>query len=347
MKKKILVSALALMLALSLCVPAMAVTLKSDAADASPFRLSVYLVDYANRGFFGVKALPAVGRAYVAREIVAAVVELYVPANADPSAENTYYGGLVLSGVNLSLNTAENAIKGLTATLKEIKPSGVGIGQFIYDPAEGTLSRASHTANLAPGSAFTYKWLVFGKVTGDNAKLTATLTGGDGTNALADNGSADIVINGVTYEVVKHMGGAPYGYDIYVESGVYQNSAIQIYTDSEGKTAGMGIRAVVNGVGGGTAGLGVSVNGGLGYYDPSSPSVLVSSAAQATSGPNRYATIMAVYDDVVRGVFGMDYFRLGGYVNDGFFTAFGTAKTLTATVDISHARAVPKASKSR
>lgn len=337
--KKTAIAALAILLALCLAVPSLAAT---EAAGGPSPRLSVYIVDYASAAKFGVNALPAVGRSYGANEKIAAVVELYVPANMDLSASATYYGGLTINGQDLSFNVPENAFSVLSATVKAVKPAGLSKDVFTYDPASGTLSRRDHASNLASGAnGFTYKWLVFARVTGANAALTATLTGGDGSDDLAAKGYLHMTLGGITYMVLKRAG-TDYGYEIYVESGLYKNSAIRIYTDSTGKTTGMAVRAVINGVPGGEAALGVWVNGALGYYDPAN-SILITSPDQATSSVNRFSSIMAVYSAIAKNVLGLDYYKIGNYVSDSTFLNMVNPPTLTAAADIGHTRTVPKA----
>lgn len=343
--KKILTLALALLLMFALAAPAMAFTGTSTPASAVPYKLSVYLVDYSDSGFFGMITLPAADRGYAKNESVAAVAELFVPKGTNPGASGAY-GSLTFSGTNISLNVADNSLSvsggNTSAALKNIGlASGISTDPFTLN-SSGALVRdggANFVVNTT--SDVTYKWLFFAKVLLDGGKLTVTLTDGSGVSAFikgnSQNSTLTMVLGGVEYQVLKHMEGIPYNYGIYIPGGTYRNSFIELVTDSTGKTTGMVIRPFVTTSGitssGPTVPLGVSTTGALGYYDGGS--VLITSASQATpSGHNYYALVMAVYNDVVKGVFGLDYMRIGNYLTDSFFTSMVSANTLTASVDV-------------
>ena len=104
--KKFLILLLALVLVFGLSVPAMAFT-SDDSEDVDhPYDLSIYLVEYDDNDLFGFVALPESDRGYAKNEIVAAVVELYVPDDEEILFEE--YSTLVFGGDNVDLDVADN-----------------------------------------------------------------------------------------------------------------------------------------------------------------------------------------------------------------------------------------------
>ena len=73
--------------------------------------------------------------------------------------------------------------------------------------------------------------------------------------------------------------------------------------------------------------LGVNTGGKLGIVDP------LNKAKILTDG-SLYDDIMDIYNDIVEGVFGMDYYFIGNYVRDSFFEDLVSANTIVSTVEI-------------
>ncbi len=305
--KRILTLALALVLALGLAVPAMAFTSDTDANDAIPFTLKMYLVEYDNNDLFGIVTLPESDRGYAKNEIVAAVVELYVPKGEDPS-EN--YDSLVFGGVNVDLDVTDNKIDGVTklATIT----SADGDATFLYQSADDRLVGA--TTGLTSNSNETYKWLFYAKVEDDDAMLVAKLV--DGTagqefnDADATPNQITITLDGVDYTILKTYNASTGGN--YTISG--DGDTIIIYIDEDYVSTGMAING---------KNLGVNTKGELG--------IVVNATIE--TGDDAEATL-DVYNDVVVDVFGLDYFKIGNYVRDSFFENLSSPDTLVAMVEI-------------
>lgn len=310
--KKFVTLVLALVMVLAVAVPAMAFT--SDTAEAvkHPYELDIYLVEYADNDFFGITTLPPSDRGYAKNEIVAAVVELYVPK--DEKILPAEYSKLVFGGDNVSLKVTENYNSSNAIALKSTSNVGTGVtvATALVDD-EISLSISS----LAGKN--TFKWLFFAKVTGDDASLYAKLIDGDGSVGFDTNGLLKVTLGGVNYEVTKGTN----AYTVAVKSGDYKNAGIEIKVDSKGKSTGMRIApattssldyySIVSTVAGG---LGVLVNGEV-----------------KTSG-SIYEDVMDIYEDIVVDVFKMDYKLIGNYVRDSFWTGVVSADTLVATVEI-------------
>ena len=294
--KKILTIVLALVMVLALAVPAMAFTGTTTASSTTAPKLSIYLVDYSDSGFFGLATLPAADRGYAKNEIVAAIVELAVLKGTDMSG----YGTLAFSGTNATLNVTDNT----PATVKTV---GDPAPAFTLSSDGYTLTRTALASTLTAATAdTTYKWLFFAKVQADGAVLTAKLTDGAGVGA-AFNGSGvlSLVLGGIPYTVTKAtVGTTGYTYTIAVGgTGTYAGASIVLSTDTNNKSTGMAING---------SNLGVTVGGVLGYI---SGATIITSATDAT-----YTAVMNVYNDVVKAVFGLDYFKIGNYLYDSFFT---------------------------
>ena len=101
--KKILTIALALVMVLALAVPAMAFTGTTTATSTTAPKLSIYLVDYSDSGFFGIATLPAADRGYAKNEIVAAIAEIAVLKGTNM----TGYAAPYFSGTNVSLDVTD------------------------------------------------------------------------------------------------------------------------------------------------------------------------------------------------------------------------------------------------
>lgn len=310
--KKFLTLVLALVLVFGLSVPAMAFT--SDTTDADeniPYDLSVYLVEYDNDDFFGITTLPASDRGYAKNEIVAAIVELYVPSGEDPFDDG--YDTLNIGGDNVSFDVADAWVAS-DVTLPLVDKA---------KPADGfTLTLANDDLK----GKDTFRWLVFAKVTDDDASITAKLV--DGGAAGADFVSPYLfTLSGVDYEVTKVADGTNWIYTIEALTGDYTDDQIIINVDKNYKTKGMSID-----LDGGAAldpandeiALGVNTDGELGWVD---------GAIVKTSGAT-FDSVMDVYEDIAVDVFGMDYFNIGNYLRDSFFEDLVSSDTIVATVDI-------------
>lgn len=298
--KKFLTLVLALVMALAIALPAMAFTTDTSEAVRKPYELDVYLVEYDNDEFFGITSLPPSDRGYAKNEIVAAIVELFIPKDEDPSKDG--YTKLDIGGNNVSFAVNETKKEGTGAWT--LNPKGT--------PADGW------TANVASVTGKkTLKWLVFAKVTGDDASITAKLVDGSAPADLVAGTPVAYTLGGVNYTVTKGTN----SYTIDVKSGDYKDAQIVIKVDSKNKSTAMIIRATASSA---EYPLGVTVGGALGIVD---------GGVVKTSGSD-YNAVMDIYEDVVKDVFGMDYMLIGNYVRDSFFTGLTSSDTISATVEI-------------
>ena len=339
--KKFLTLVLALVLALGLSVPAMAFT--SDETDDvdHPYDLSIYLVEYDDNDLFGMVALPESDRGYAKNEIVAAVVELYVPKGEDVADDD--YSTLVFGGDNVDLDVTDNY-------------DGAAIDLQTSSNVQGAKSDAATAAALNDDDEIeinftqlegkeTYKWLFFAKVTDDDASLYAKLIDGNGSDGFTDVMTADVppvldyseldvTLGGTDYNVVldtadQIITGADeddYAYEItWTDDG--DALGIVIVTNDKYKSTGMYIMTQHTGYAGEYIALGVNTAGELGIVDPDN-------AAKILTSGGLYDDVMDIYEDVVVDVFGMDYFNIGHYVRKSFFEDLVSADTIIATVDI-------------
>ena len=309
--KKFLTLVLALVLAFGLTVPAMAFTSDDSAADDSiPYDLSIYLVEYDDNDLFGIVALPESDRGYAKNEIVAAVIELDIPEDeiigAGPGGDG--YTVLEITGDNVSYDVTDVPVMNQDAIDDVLV--------MVSDVEDGW-----HISTALMGDDVTYKFLVFAKVTDDDASMTAKLI--DGTPASDfDDGPVAVTLEGVNYTITKSAADpitGDFSYTIAVLTGDYAGSDILIDVDEDNVSLGMTLDD-----GHYDFALGVNTDGELG---------LVKLAVIDTSGDD-YDDLMDLYEDVVVDVFGMDYFLIGHYVRDSFFEDLTSADTLVATVDI-------------
>ena len=309
--KKFLTLVLALVMALAIALPAMAFTTDTTSpSDASPFELDIYLVEYSDNDFFGITSLPPADRGYAKNEVVAAVVELYVPKGEDPAAD---YNSLVFSGKNVSLKVTEND-KDSVAANHQLNAVNDAAPTFVLtdDLTRGTAGLVNTTANK------TYKWLFFAKVTGDDASLTAKLVDGSGVGSFS-SGVLNLTLGGDDYTVTKAGFGGSAGTYTVVSSDA--GMAFVVNTDKNNKTTGMAVATSSSAT---PIPLGVTVGGVLG---------IVQGNTVVTSG-DTFEAIMDEYNDYVKGVFGLDYMLIGNYLRDSFWTGLTSADTLSATVEI-------------
>ena len=325
--KKLLTLLLALLLTLGLTAPALAFTSDDTEDDDMPYELSIYLVEYDDNDFFGIASLPMSDRGYAKNEIVAAVVELYVPE--DEVIAPPEYQYLILSGENVDLDIMENYDGGVLTLQRsfEIGPDSVVLPP-VWDSTLAFPGAGDHEEIYVPiirlAGEDTYRTLLFAKVTGDDATLTAELIDGEYTALNLDEGNLDLTLDGVLYEIAKTMPNpdGDFQYIIFINSGDYRNDVIWIDVDEDNVSLGMSIDGNP---------LAVTVSNELGVVDP------FNTARVLTDGDlydGFYDDIMDVYEDVVVDVFGLDYFKIGNYVRDSYFENLVSPKTLTATVDI-------------
>lgn len=309
--KKFLSLLLALVLALGLAAPAMAFTSDNNTAEDHPYDLDIYLVEYEDNDFFGITSLPPSDRGYAKNEIVAAVVELYVPKSETilPSE----YGNIVFGGDNVNLKVTDN-YNG--SSIKLLTTSNVKEGTNVDTRAALNSDGEIVLDVISLAGKNTFKWLFFAKVTNDNASLYAKLIDGAGNKKFEDN-ELEVTLDGEVYTITKHNIGADNGY--YQISG--GGDVIKLFVDKKNKTVGMSIDPS-----GSTDefSLGVNTRGQLG---------IVKGATIVTDG-REYEDVMDVYDDVVDDVFGLDYFKIGNYLRDSFFEDLISSATIIATVDI-------------
>lgn len=310
--KKFLTLLLALVLALGLAAPALAFT--SDDADEveHPYDLSIYLVEYEDNDFFGITTLPESDRGYAKNEIVAAIVELFVPKNEDPAED---YGTLVFGGDNVNLKVTDNYDGGnlelkTTSNVKE----GVNV-----DTPNALNSDGEIVLDLIQlEGKNTFKWLFFAKVTDDDAYLYAKLIDGDG-NKEFDGNELEVTLDGDKYTITKSGIGTDNGsYTIESDS---EDFVITLSVDKKNKTTGMSIEPE-----------GYSTAFDLGVNTKKELGIRVGSTIKVDG--KDFDEVMDVYEDIVVDVFGLDYFNIGNYLRDSFFEDLESTDTLTATVDI-------------
>ena len=327
--KKLLTLLLVLVLALGLAAPALAFTSDDTEDDDMPYELSIYLVEYDDNDFFGIASLPMSDRGYAKNEIVAAVVELYVPEDETVQWPDNIY--LILGGENVDLDVTDNTGGLPLPTLQasfENGPDAVAVP--MWNPADATDHDEIFVQTVYLPGEETYKWLFFAKVTDDEASLTAKLKDGSipDLEFPEGDGGISIILDDIQYNIAKdvnYMGTDDIQYLINIVGGDYAGALIWIDADKDNKSTGMTIYSPDNG---GVRGiLGVNTDGELGVARESNPAVLL------TDG-DFYDNVMDVYNDVVVDVFGLDYFKIGNYVRDSFFEDLVSPRTLIATVDI-------------
>ena len=295
----------------------MAFTSDSEADDDSvPYGLKIYLVEYEDNDLFGFVTLPESDRGYAKNEIVAAVVELDIPEDEDLIGDG--YETLDISGDNVSFDVTDEPILN-----KDADDDGMDLNSNGEDGWDLDFTAPGVTVH----DDTTYKWLVFAKVTDDEASLTAKLIDGEGVGDF-DDGPMILTLDGVTYGIAKTGAINPDGdfqYVITVLAGSddYNGAVIFIDVDEDNVSLGMTIDANTAHAPGPFA-LGVNTKNELG---------IVKGAIIDTDGDD-FDDVMDIYEDVVVDVFGMDYFLIGNYVRDSYFEDLVSPDTLVATVDI-------------
>ena len=327
--KKYLTLVLALVLAFGLTVPAMAFTSDDSAADDSiPYDLSIYLVEYDDNDLFGIIALPESDRGYAKNEIVAAVIELDVPEDEDPMDDG--YTELQFRGDNVDFDVSDDPIYNDEAEALGILFSDGDDGWTLdFSDANGTTA-GDPDVNFVDDT--TYKWLVFAKVTDDDASMTAKLVDGTAADEF-DAGELELTLDGIDYVITNTDDGSgdDFTYEILIDDADsdYDGMIITIDVDEDNVSLGMsidldGVTVPGPDVTEPAFALGVNTDGELGLVD----------GATIDTSSDDYDDVMDVYEDVVVDVFGMDYFLIGNYVRDSFFEDLVSADTLVATVDI-------------
>lgn len=302
--KKFVTLVLALVMALAIALPAMAFTTDTTAPSGkSPFELDIYLVEY-NDDFFGLTSPPPSDRGYAKNEVVAAMVELYVPKGEDPSID---YKRFEIDGKSVSFNVTEAPIASTNAWKLSKVMDGTAIDSWNVATADWAAK---------PGKV-TMKWLVFAKVTGDDASITASLIDGSGNTGFNSSNTLTVVLGGDSYTVTKNKANGSSGH--YAVTG---KANFKVYVDknfvSQGLTVATSSSATYYALGFNNAGV-------LGVID--------GNGIHRTSG-DIYREVMGVYDDYVKGVFGLDYTLIGNYVRDSFWSDAKSSNTVTATVEI-------------
>ena len=324
--KKLLMLLLILALTLGLAAPALAFTSDDTEDDDMPYELSIYLVEYDDNDFFGIASLPMSDRGYAKNEIVAAVVELYVPEDETIQAPENIY--LILGGENVDLDVTDNTGGLPLPTLQasfENGPDAVAVPT--WNPADATDHDEIFIQTVYLPGEETYKWLFFAKVTDDDASLYAKLKDGPFSDMDLDiPGGHSFALDGIWYGIQKFvdLDDNDIHYAIVVNDGSdYVGCQIVIDTDEDHVSEGMTLFTIGNNPGI----LGVTTDGELGVANIAHPAVLL------TSG-DLYDDVMDFYNDVVVDVFGLDYFKIGNYVRDSYFENLVSPRTLIATVDI-------------
>ena len=307
--KKIFTLVLVLVLAFCLSVPAMAFTSDSEADDDSvPYGLKIYLVEYDDNDLFGFVTLPESDRGYAKNEIVAAVVELDIPEDEDIVGDG--YTMLEITGDNVDYDVTDEPLMSA-----DTDDDGLDL---ISDGDDGW-----HVGTAGMGDDVTYKWLVFAKVTDDEASMTAKLIDGTEADEFVGNSPSTLALTleGEDYLVIKFAE----GYAIEVHSGDYEGAVILIDVDDDNVSEGMTIVCGDDSdYDGEDFALGVNTKNELG---------IVKGAVIDTDGDD-FDDVMDIYEDVVVDVFGMDYFLIGNYVRDSYFEGLTSSDTVVATVDI-------------
>ncbi len=326
--KKLFALTVAVLLSLSLAVPALAFT--GDTADDvdHPYDLKIYLVEYDDNDLFGLASLPPSDRGYAKNEIVAAVVELIVPE--DEEILFGEYGTLVFGGENVDLDVADNYNNADDIDLATTDNIGdLAVGAYILEPY---LIDDEILIGIGEYDGFigeeTYKWLFFAKVTGDDASLYAKLTDGskyDEFEEDKDREVLEITLSGVEYNIYFEVDADELSYQIEWDDddGIY---SFVILTDEDYKSTGM-LVYIENDDYDRYFSLGVNTKGELGVVDPDNPAKIL------TSG-DLYDDVMDIYKDVVVDVFGLDYFNIGNYVRKSFFENLVSPDTIISTVNI-------------
>ena len=319
--KKVLTLVLALVLVFGLSIPAIAFTSDSSEGVDHPYDLSIYLVEYDDNDLFGLLSLPASDRGYAKNEIVAAIVELYVPDGELLKMDE--YGTLRIGGDNVDLDITENYVGGILQ-LKTTSNIVIGVNTGIAFWNDDKTEIGYSISDVGFKGEDTFRWLVFAKVTDDDASLYAKLVDRDGNlgfGFMNNDDSLLLVLDGELFTVSKNFMGTDDAY-YQINSEAADDPIIKVFVDKHNKSVGMAIDPDGTGALPERA-LGVNTDGELG--------IVVGAVIETGDDAEEY---LDAYQDVVVDEFGMDYFLIGNYVRDSFFEDLVSADTIIATVNI-------------
>ena len=296
--KKFLTLVLALVMVLAIAAPAMAFTSKENSTD-SPYDLDIYLVEYDDNGFGTFTMLPPSDRGYAKNEVVAAVAELFVPKGEDVYNDFDF---VEISGENVTFNVSEDVVYGTDAPT--LSPVGTdGADGWEYDVDAGG-------AGVLDGKA-TFKWLVFAKVTGDDASLTFALRGPD-----ADWGTDGDELAIPDYIVTVSTDGFIVSTDATTPVELFE-----ILVDDDDETIGLKIKD-------GTMWYTVveTINGFV-FVD-------TDGKVWDDEDDDTYEDLMEIFEEEFADEFGFDWDLMGGVVDKGTFEDILGSVDLEVSVDI-------------
>lgn len=178
--KKLLIVTLVLATLFTCAMPAMAYTQRKAGTAGSQYTVDLQLVEYDSQGgiFPGMISQKPVNRAYAKNEIVAAVGSIIVPAY-----ENVFLDGyteMQFTSKNVSFGVTENRNGAGYDLMTTVPAANWGLNNWKLEDEDTTL-RMELDNPIAPvkpnqipvnSSKKTYRWLVFGKVIKDGAKLS-------------------------------------------------------------------------------------------------------------------------------------------------------------------------------
>ena len=305
---------MALVLALALSVPAMAFT-DNVKEDAPPFEVDVYLVEFEDDEFFGLTGMPPSDRGYAKNEIVAAITELFVPKAAG-ELKLADYSGMEFTGDSVSFDVTDNKNALASANLKVGDPVVADqLGEWDGYDKDGVYF--DFLKDLPKDK--TYKWMFFAKVTGDDASITATLKAD--ASAFEDVDDTLIVDDDYVVTIVAD------GFNVsYWDGTAADDLLFFIETNDKDKTTGLTIYQD------GTDGYEVvALKSGMGFLPVGGGALL----DPDDSGDKAIIRdLMAIYNDVFVDVFGFDFDKIGGVVDEDTFLDIVGSDDVEATVEI-------------
>ncbi len=370
--KKFITLALVLVMALGLAAPALAYSSNTaPAAGSSLFTLDINIVRYTDAGDYlsGWITAPHSNEGYVVGQVVAVVGALNVPSNADFYGEG--YRQVYFSGSNVNLNVVDNYL-GLYYSLRETVPdsadaAGTNWHQWWYDGDDTAgqggvvnVDKLYHWAGGKVGGAYnysyipsvsgakTYRWLCFGKVTGDNATMSFGITPGmkfnlnpaapwlpgttgvvgDWLNILDDEYSVihtTTASGGHGYSVFENLNGA------VLDSTIdpFTNSNFNLLCKFETTSKNVGDGLILYGIKG--FNWRVEVSGGelifwktnVAPYDD-----------KVSKGDTLYNTLVANYTSVVEDILGFSVYNKANTLKKGDFEKLANSIAAKVTVDI-------------
>lgn len=345
--KKRLILLLALIMAFAFAAPANAFTNeKWTPAAKTPYALSIRLVEVED-GVLGVNFnAPATNRSYMKNEIICAIATLSVPKNT--SVEASGYAYLAFSGVNVSLNVTDNFSDASTGVPKLICSANIPESNREFTTGAGGLASSNEirfdSASL-PANASSdakYHFAFFGKLLSDKAFMNAFLTKAQAFHVPAQNSPESAFIAAMGYGAdAKYL---PYteDYTVFMRSengGVLYSVAnadldrlvFEVTTDRSGKTDRMRIALP-----GATPADDIvyEVVGGIKKLIFSAANDLLTGENDTTDAMRRYRALEAIYEDIVLGVFGFDYYRKGNVLQAEYFENYANKDDLLAEIAV-------------